>query len=166
VYSAELAPMTVDALTSGHPDLDWTVAVVRSIAEPAPVASLDGCFVLGWEKDGGMAERIGAAVAARDGRLLRQWASEGKVAVVELDVESPFEPDPEAIAELRESGAPGPLVERVRAARHRYLLRLGARWTDLSEEFHMVLWALIAAITEGICEDPQSGDLFDGADDA
>ena len=113
-----------------------------------------------------MAGRIGAAVAGRDARLLRQWAAEGRLAVVELDVESPFDPDPEAIAELRASGTPGPLVERVRTARHRYVLRLGRRWTDRSEEFHTVLWALVAAITEGVCEDPQSGDLFDGADDA
>ena len=166
VYSAQPGPLSVADLASGHPDLDWSIAVVRSLAAPDPVDRPDGCLVLGWEKDGAMADRIGAAVAGRDARLLKQWVAEGRVAAVELDVESPFDPDPEDIAELRASGAPAPLVERVRTARHRHILRLGARWSDLSEEFHMVLWALVAAITEGVCEDPQSGDLFDEADDA
>ena len=94
-----------------------------------------------------------------------RYVADNVLAVVELDVESPFDADAETIAGWTSADASPEQLKRLRSAAVRYVVRTSAFRNDLSEEFQSALWLLIGGIVEGICEDPENGELIDATEE-
>ena len=161
VYADADAPPPGDDLLEGHDDLEWEIALVRDLSSLEPVQDVDGCFALAWAAGSPRAVKIRSAIEERDAKRVMRYVADDMLALVELDVESPFEADDETVASWKSADASPEQLKRLRDAAVRYIIRTNAVRNDLSEEFQSALWLLIGAIVEGICEDPENGELID-----
>jgi hypothetical protein len=87
------------------------------------------------------------------------------LAIVELDAEHPYTPDPGEVADLERAGIARGYLQRVQTARTRYTMRTNASRNDLSAELQTQLWLLVGVLTDGLCEDPEEGQFIDPADE-
>lgn len=141
----------------------WRWALVSGGTAPRPATSLQRSRALGWEADDGIGATVEAALGA--GAAAELGALGERLSVVEIEVESPFRPDPEAVAELREEGHEPGLVTRIEEAAACYRFATDEPATEETVEF---LWALASAVgvlTDGVLEDLEDGALLDCTDD-
>ena len=165
VYADENAPPPADDLLDGHDELEWEIALVRDLSSLEPVQDVDGCFALAWAAGSPRAAKIRNAIEERDAKRVMRYVADDMLALVELDVESPFDADAETVASWKSADASPEQLKRLRSAAVRYIIRTNALRNDLSEEFQSALWLLIGVIVDGICEDPENGELVDAAEE-
>lgn len=137
----------------------WQWALVESIESFRQSTHLHESTALGWDLADDVGDSVVKAVAAGNPELLSVPAD--MLPTVEVEKESPFEPDPGFISELRESEARPDLVSRVEDAASCYAFRAEGDVTEPEVEF---LWALASAVgvlTDGILEDVEEGSLVD-----
>ena len=166
VYADAEAPPPGDDLLEGHDDLECEIALVRDLSSLEPVQDVDGCFALAWAAGSPRAVKIRGAIEERDAKRVMRYVADNMLALVELDVESPFDADAEALASWKSADASPEQLKRLRGAAVRYVVRTNAIRNDLSEEFQSALWLLIGTIVDGICEDPENGELIDADEEA
>jgi len=137
----------------------WQWTLVTSIDSFRQSSHLHDSTALGWDLADDIGDSVGKAVAEGNPEMLSAPAD--MLHAVEIEIESPFAPDPEFISELRESDARPDLVSRVEDAVACYAFRAEGDVTETEVEF---LWALASAVgvlTDGILEDVEEGTLID-----
>ena len=137
----------------------WQWALVESVESLRQSPHLNNSTALGWDLADDVGDSVVKAVAAANPELLSVPAD--MLPAVEIEIESPFTPDPEFISELRETAARPDLVSRVEDAVACYAFRAEGDVTETEVEF---LWALASAVgvlTDGILEDVEEGSLID-----
>ncbi len=140
----------------------WQCVLVTSIEAFQQALNLHDSTALGWDLADDVGDSVGRAVAEENPELLSMPVD--KLTAVEIEVESPFVPDPEVVSELRESNLRPDLVTRVEEAVACYAFRVEGEVTETTVEF---LWALASAVgvlTDGVLEDVEDGTLLDCTD--
>lgn len=149
----------VDEISSLLDVAGWQWILVNGIDAFQQSSHLHDSTALGWDLADDIGESVDRAVAEENPELLS--ASVDTLNAVEIEVESPFAPDPEVISELRESDIKPDLVTRVEEAVACYAFRVEGEVTETTVEF---LWALASAVgvlTDGILEDVEDNSLID-----
>jgi len=140
----------------------WQWTLVTDIETFSLTSSLSGATGLGWDLADDIGDSVAEAVAAENPGLLS--APLERLSAVEIEVEFPFDPDPEVISELRESDIEPRLVTRVEEAVACYAFRVDGQVSETNVEF---LWALASAVgvlTDGVLEDVEDGTLLECTD--
>lgn len=159
VYASTEDEPSVDEISELLDLAGWQWVLVAGIEKFQKTSELQGSTALGWDLADDIGDSVDEALAQEDPELLS--APLEMLSAVEIDVEFPFDPDPEIIAELRESDIDPDLVTRVEEAVACYAFRAGGQVTEQTVEF---LWALASAVgvlTDGVLEDVEDASLLD-----
>jgi len=140
----------------------WQWVLVAGLDDFRQSSHLHDSTALGWDLADDIGDSVDKALAEENPELLS--APVDRLDAVEIEVESPFVPDPEVVSELRESDIRPDLVTRVEEAVACYAFRVEGEVTEQTVEF---LWALASAVgvlTDGVLEDVEDGTLLDCTD--
>jgi hypothetical protein len=162
VYASTEDEPPVDEISALLDVAGWQWALVSDIETFARASDLSGAIALGWDLADDIADSAAEAVAEENPDLLS--APFDLLSAVEIEVEFPFDPDPEVISEMRESDVDPALVTRVEEAVACYAFRADGHVTESTVEF---LWALASAVgvlTDGVLEDVEDSSLLDCTD--
>ncbi len=162
VYAATEDEPPVDEISALLEVAGWQWALITDIETFSQTSDLAGATALGWDLADDIGDSVAEAVAEENPGLLS--APIGLLSAVEIEVEFPFDPDAEVIAELRESDIDPKLVTRVEEAVACYAFRVDGQVTETTVEF---LWALASAVgvlTDGVLEDVEDNSLLDCTD--
>ena len=165
VYTPATTLLMAADLAADSEAVNWELALLRDLTTFELAPAVESCVVVGWESDADTRPACLAALAARDRDQLDALYRDNAVAIVELDAEHPYTPDPEELAEWERLGVARRYLQRVRTARIRYSVRTNASRNDLSAELQTQLWLLVGVLTDGLCEDPEQGQFIDPAED-
>lgn len=161
VYAPAATFLTPADLIGDSEAVNWDLALFRDFTTLEPAPAVEACVVVGWESDTDTRPALRAALAARDRGQLDAFYRANALAIVELNAEHPYTPDPEEVAEWQRLGVARGYLQRVRKARTRYTMRTNASRNDLSAELQIQLWLLVGVLTDGLCEDPEQGQFID-----
>jgi hypothetical protein len=115
------------------------------------------CDLLVWDDDDDVAATVRRAVAARDEGALDKLYQETSVGSVFVDLEFPFDADPEMLEEARAGEVDTAIVNRIAASNLCYAVRTPAGRNDFSLEVQTAVANLLAVALYGVLEDPQEG---------
>lgn len=163
VYASTEDEPSVDEISALLDLAGWQWALVTSIETFRQATDLPGSTALGWDLADDIGDSVEEAVAQEDPESLS--APVDLLSAVRIEVEFPFDPDPQIISELRESDIDPDLVTRVEEAVACYAFRADGHATETTVEF---LWALASAVgvlTDGVLEDVEDGSLLDCVED-
>jgi len=162
VYASTEDEPPIDEISALLDVAGWQWALVEGLDDFRQAANLHDSTALGWDLADDFGDSVDAALADENPDLLS--APLDILTLVEIEVESPFDPDPEVISELREADIDPNLVTRVEEAVACYAFRIEGEVTEQTVEF---LWALASAVgvlTDGVLEDVEDGTLLDCTD--
>jgi hypothetical protein len=166
IYTSSTTLIRPKELTAGTEDAEWEFALVTGEQSLFPASSTSQCLVVGWRPGSSSGERARRAISNRDARQLDTIFRENLAGVVELRTEQSFTADAEALVELRKAGVSPSHIERIQAAKMRYVVGTSASRNALSLELQHDVWLLIGVLTDGLCEDPQGGEFIDAAEES
>ena len=137
-------------------ELRWEVTFVRDrelLADDGPIT--DG-QVFGWRPGAGSSVR--AALEKDDRARLDQLYVQEAFAVVQVYVRTRDTKEwGDVVDEETIQATPPRYQDQVKAARTHYSLETSAGRNDATFEFQRQLWSVVAAISNGLAEDPQEG---------
>ena len=160
IYTSSTTLIRPKELTAGTEDADWEFALVTGEQSLFPASSTSQCLVVGWRPGSSAGERARRAINNRDARQLDTLFRENLAGVVELRTEQSFVADATKLEKLRTAGASQSHIERIQAAKMRYVVGTSASRNALSLELQHDVWLLIGVLTDGLCEDPQKGEFI------
>jgi hypothetical protein len=138
---------------------DWQWVLVTDLHSLEQSSNLHNSIAVGWDLADDIGDSVEKAVAEENPELLS--APVDMLNAVEIEVESPFVPDPEVISELRESDINPDLVSRVEDAVACYAFRVDGDVTEQTVEFIWALASAVGVLTDGVLEDVEDGALLD-----
>ena len=161
VYSESDSPVLRADLDEAAEALGWKCVLFADLGTFRPVegTSIESCTVLGWEDDDEVTAAVERAISRRDAKILDTLFADELVASTAIDLDMPFVPDPEMLAELAEAGVDEEVRRRIAAARLFYSVRTSASRNDLSLQLQDIVANLLAVAIYGVFEDPQAGEF-------
>jgi hypothetical protein len=140
----------------------WRWAAVAGGPAPRRAERLHGVRALGWESADGIGAAVNSALAMAAGEALAELSE--RLSIVSVEVEAPFRPDAEAVAELREEGHEPELVTRIEDAAACYRFSTDEPATEEAVDFLWSLASAVGVLTDGVLEDLEDGALLDCTD--
>ena len=165
MYAPQKSPLLPIYIAQEARDVGWELAPLADLRSLLPSSSRTECFFVGWPEDVPAAAILRVALATRDRETIEEHYRREMVAAVELQIDNPYSADKEDISSWEGMGIAAGLLTRMRRARSRYTFRTAASRNDLSSELQTNLWVLLGVLTNGVCEDPQEGEIVDASKD-
>jgi len=164
VYARSADTPSIDDISGLLDVAGWQWAPVTDMESFQRAATVDGAIALGWDLADDIGDSVLEAVTHENPALVTEPL--GLLCTVKISVESPFDPDPEIISDLRESDIDPALVTRMEEAAACYAFRADGRVTEETVEFMWSLASAVGVLTDGVLEDVEDGSLLDCTDDA
>ena len=160
VFARQTSSLELRELKPALELAEWSAVCLGN--DGSPKSDLAGSIVFAWELDHPQAEDLDTLALEAPARIPEEYA--GELAVAEVDVEAPFDPDPEFLEELDSGGIPREVISSVAGAIACYRVRVSPS-TERSVKLAEDLALLIGILTLGIVEDEEEGTFRDLADD-
>jgi hypothetical protein len=164
VYARSVDAPSIDDISGLLDVAGWQWVPVTDMETFHRATAVDGAIALGWDIADEIGDSVIEAVTHENPDLVTEPL--GLLSAVEISVESPFDPDPEVVSELRESDIDPDLVTRVEQATACYAFQADGRVTEQTVEFMWSLASAVGVLTDGVLEDVEDGSLLDCTDDA
>jgi hypothetical protein len=163
VYARSADTPSIDDISGLLDVAGWQWVPVTDMESFRRAATVDGAIALGWDLADDIGDSVLEAVTHENADLVTEPL--GLLCAVEVSMESPFDPGPDVVSELRESDFDPDLVTRVEEAAACYVFRADGRVTEQTVEFMWSLASAVGVLTDGVLEDVEDGSLLDCTDD-
>ena len=160
VYARQTRRLLLRELKPALELAEWSAVSLGN--DGSPMSGVVGSTLFVWELGHPKAEALEELALKAPVRLLEEYGEE--LAVAEVDVEAPFDSDPEFLEELESCDIAEEVVSAVAAAKAHYWVRVSPS-TDRNVKFAEDLALLIGILTNGIFEDEEEGTFQDLSDE-